>query len=271
MADLTYAQLKRVWLDAAQGTNYNSNTWASLMAAIAEAESSGDPNATNPTDNGGTQTSWGLWQISNGTHSPVSSNWANPVVNAQLAIQKLQSQGLGAWGTYNSGAYKAYLSDGTTPSSTVPGTGGAPGQATAELTAAQQASSVAAQTECALGFDQHIGIFFGHGPNVQFCVISKTQVRAVMGGVYIVAGGLTVLVGVVLAAIVVVPGLSSGKLVRALERTPAAGKQIGKAVNRTPKAGQARVPAPRPAPAGERSTVGRAPGEPFRYATPQGS
>lgn len=245
MADLTYAQLKRVWLDAAKGTKYDTNAWASLMAAIAEAESSGDPNATNPTDNGGKQTSWGLWQISDGTHNPVSSNWASPVVNADLALAKLQGQGLSAWGTYNSGAYKAYLSDSTTAAATVPATGGTATQATAELTAAEAASNQAAAGQCALGYDQHVGIFFGHGPTISFCVISKTQVRAVMGGVYIVAGGLTALVGVALAAVAVVPGFTAGRLVRALEKTPAAGKKIGQAVQRTPKpsyAGRHRAP-----------------------------
>src|SRR5271166_2721872 len=110
MADLSYAQLKGVWLSASKGTKYHSNMWASLMAAIAEAESSGDPLATNPTDNNGTQTSWGLWQISNGTHSMPDPNILNPQVNARAAVAKLASQGLGAWGTYTSGTYKKYLS-----------------------------------------------------------------------------------------------------------------------------------------------------------------
>jgi hypothetical protein len=203
MADLTYAQLKRVWLDAAKGTKYDTNYWASLMAAIAEAESSGDPNATNPNDNGGRQTSWGLWQISDGTHNPVSSHWASPVVNAQLAIQKLDTaSGLGNWGTYDSGAYKAYLNDGTTAAATVPSTGGTAAQATAQLTAAETASAAQAPALCGLGFDQHVGIFFGHGPTVTFCIMSKTQMRALMGGVFIFSGGVIALAGlaVLLAA-----------------------------------------------------------------------
>ena len=231
MANLSYAQLKRVWLDASQGTRYHSNAWASLMAAIALAESSGDPNATNPTDNGGTQTSWGLWQISNGDHSTPSPNWASPVVNAQLAIHKLDDQGLGAWGTYTSGAYKAYYNGKTTPSDTVPATGGTATQATAELTAAQVSEQQSAAGRCALGYSQHVGIFFGHGPTIQFCVISKTQVRAVMGGVYIAAGGLTGLVGVVILLVATVPGFTANRLTRQLERAPGGSR----AVARTPK------------------------------------
>jgi hypothetical protein len=110
-------------MQAAQGTKYASQAWAALMAAIAMAESSGNADATNPTDNGGTQTSWGLWQISTGTHAEPSANWNDPIENAKLAIGKLDSQGLRAWGTYNSGAYKQYMS-GNVPPQSVTDTGG---------------------------------------------------------------------------------------------------------------------------------------------------
>ena len=82
---------------------------APMMAAIALAESGGNPTALNPNDNNGQQSSYGLWQISNGTHAAPSANWSDPVTNAQLAVQKLSSQGLGAWGTYTSGRYRNYL------------------------------------------------------------------------------------------------------------------------------------------------------------------
>lgn len=80
-----------------------------VMAAIALAESGGNPNAVNLTDNGGRQSSFGLWQISTGTHNPPDPHWADPVVNARLAFGKYQSQGLGAWGTYTSNRYKSYM------------------------------------------------------------------------------------------------------------------------------------------------------------------
>ena len=91
----------------ASNAGFNS-TLAPIMAAIALAESGGCPTATNPNDNGGTQTSWGLWQISDGTHRQ-PSGWDNPQVNAQMAYTKYQTQGLKAWGTYTSGAYKQYI------------------------------------------------------------------------------------------------------------------------------------------------------------------
>ena len=117
---LTYAQMEQVWIQAG-----GSPALAPLMAAIGEAESGGWAGATNPTDNNGTQTSWGVWQISNGTHSspaPGGADVYDPVENAKLAVGKLKGQGLGAWGTYTSGAYRQFM-QGNTP----PGTGKIPG------------------------------------------------------------------------------------------------------------------------------------------------
>lgn len=111
-AKLTYSQLEGVWIQAG-----GQQSLAPLMAAIALAESGGNPDSLNATDNHGTQSSFGLWQISTGTHTPPSPNWADPVTNAKLAIGKLKSQGLGAWGTYTSGAYKPFLKNGVPASS----------------------------------------------------------------------------------------------------------------------------------------------------------
>ena len=119
MTTYSYSQLEALWKKAG-----GNPVMAPLMAAIAEAESSGNPNATNPTDNNGTQTSWGLWQISNGTHAQPVPNILSPLVNAEQAVAKYKSQGLGAWGTYTSGAYKRYLGGaGTAPSSGTSSTG----------------------------------------------------------------------------------------------------------------------------------------------------
>lgn len=108
---LTYSQLEGLWINAG-----GPSSLAPLMAAIALAESGGNPGENNYTDNNGTQTSWGLWQISNGTHSwPSSQNPNNPEVNARLAVQKYHSQGLSAWGTYDSGAYRQYMQGGVPP------------------------------------------------------------------------------------------------------------------------------------------------------------
>jgi hypothetical protein len=113
----TYGQLETLWINAG-----GPKAVAPLMAAIALAESSGDPGALNQTDNGGTQTSVGLWQVSSGTHQYPSA-WATPQGNAAEAVAKYKSQGLGAWGTYTSGAYQQYYKGGT-PASALPQGGG---------------------------------------------------------------------------------------------------------------------------------------------------
>jgi hypothetical protein len=104
MTVYTYSQLEGLWIGAG-----GRRSLAPVMAAIAMAESGGRSNALNPDDNNGTQSSFGLWQISNGTHTPPSRNWANAQENARLAVAKYKEQGLKAWGTYNSGAYKKFL------------------------------------------------------------------------------------------------------------------------------------------------------------------
>lgn len=107
---LTYAQLEALWIN-----NGGSKSQAPVMAAIALAESSGNPAAVNRTDNNGRQTSWGLWQISDGTHNMPAANILDPNVNAKQAVAKMRTQGLGAWGTYTSGKYRDFLKNGIDP------------------------------------------------------------------------------------------------------------------------------------------------------------
>ncbi len=119
---LSYSQLEQVWIQAG-----GPKAIAPLMAAIAMAESGGIAGNTNPTDNSGTQTSWGLWQISDGTHGwSYGGDPYDPVTNAKAAVMKYHSQGLGAWGTYTSGAYQQYLK-GNVPPSTGTISGGSAG------------------------------------------------------------------------------------------------------------------------------------------------
>jgi hypothetical protein len=89
-----------------------------LMAAIAMAESSGRPTALNNNPATGDQ-SYGLWQINmlGGMGSErrrqfgISSNdqLYDPATNARAAKAIYDSQGLGAWSVYRSGAYRQYL------------------------------------------------------------------------------------------------------------------------------------------------------------------
>ena len=66
-------------------------------AAIAEAESGGQPKVQNASG------ASGLWQI-NG--QPFPGDVFDPLTNARMAVAKYKSQGLGAWQTYTNGSYQ---------------------------------------------------------------------------------------------------------------------------------------------------------------------
>jgi hypothetical protein len=181
---LTYSQLEGVWIDAG-----GQRSLAPLMAAIALAESGGNPTAVNATDNGGRQSSFGLWQISTGTHTPPASDWSDPNVNAKLAVGKLQSQGLGAWGTYSSGAFKAFMAMGVPPTSYT------------------SSSSTAVDTAMGeTGTDDTCAWNVSFPVSGSTCLLSKVQTRALLGGVLILTATTIFLVG-----IAVLVGNSMGK------------------------------------------------------------
>ena len=189
---LSYAQLEGVWIDAAEPRLGRAKAYAlaPIMAAIAEAESGGQAGTYNPTDNNGTQTSYGLWQISNGTHSPPSNNWADPSENAILAVGKYQGGGFAPWGTYDSGAYKAYLSPKTTPDFRIPGN---PGSRNSQAGASADVGGQQSAAGCLVGFpglnlSGPLGI--GSANVAQFCIISKAQFGRVLGVGLILLGGL---------------------------------------------------------------------------------
>lgn len=96
-----------------------------LMAAIAMAESNGNTDAV------GRVGEIGLWQINQPVHVKAHPSWTvswlrNPANNAQAARTILNSQGLGAWTTYTSGAYKRFYAAGVAEqTSGIPGLSGA--------------------------------------------------------------------------------------------------------------------------------------------------
>jgi soluble lytic murein transglycosylase-like protein len=102
----------------AEGAGFKGED-ARTMAAIAMAESSGNPKAHNPNASTG-DNSYGLFQINMlGGMGPerrkqfgIESNEQlfNPATNARAAKQVYDSgQGFGAWSVYNSGKYKEFL------------------------------------------------------------------------------------------------------------------------------------------------------------------
>jgi hypothetical protein len=74
---------------------------ANLMGAIALAESGGNPSIVNSIG------ASGLWQI-----HPGGKQYLDPMTNAQTAVSKYSTQGLGAWEAYTNGAYRKYMARG---------------------------------------------------------------------------------------------------------------------------------------------------------------
>lgn len=86
------------------------------MAAIGMAESSGNPRAHNPTP---PDDSYGVWQINMiGNLGPqrralyglkANTDLYDPLVNARIALDIYQQQGLRAWGPYVTGIYRKWI------------------------------------------------------------------------------------------------------------------------------------------------------------------
>lgn len=96
------AQLEALWIGAGGKVSQ-----APIMAAIAMAESGGNPKAKNASG------ASGLWQImmpvNAGDVPGGAGNVFDPQANAKAAVKILNSQGLGAWTTYTTGAYTQFL------------------------------------------------------------------------------------------------------------------------------------------------------------------
>lgn len=181
----TYAQLQGLWIAAG-----GPRAVAPVAGAIALAESSGCSTVQNPADNNGTQTSWGLWQISNGTHNPPAANIYDPAVNAQQAVAKYQGAGntFAPWGTYTSGAYKAYVNGSTTPDIPVSAAAAGTGDATC---------AVSWPVFVPAGKLPVIGTTIT--PQVGgSCMIHKATIRHMTGGVLLAAGGFVALPGLLI-------------------------------------------------------------------------
>jgi len=95
-----HAALEQIWVQ-----NGGDRSKADIAAAVAQAESGGNPGASNKNSDGSIDR--GLWQI-NSVHGSLSV--FDPAANARAAI-KISSNGTNwsPWVTYNTGAYRKYL------------------------------------------------------------------------------------------------------------------------------------------------------------------
>lgn len=125
---LSYSDLEGIWVQA--GGNPSA---APIAAAVALAESGGNPSSYNGT---GADNSYGLWQINMiGSLGPArrqqfglqnSSQLFDPLTNAKAAVA-ISNNGAnwGPWTTFTSGAYKKYLQGGVPPNLNAAGAGSA--------------------------------------------------------------------------------------------------------------------------------------------------
>lgn len=97
----TFRQLEELWISAGGDARD-----APTAAAVALAESAGNPNAQDRNTNGTIDR--GLWQI-NSVHGRLSTT--NVAANAKAAVQIHKKSGWDPWVTYKNGAYKAHLSN----------------------------------------------------------------------------------------------------------------------------------------------------------------
>jgi Lysozyme like domain len=111
----SYAQLEGLWEQAG-----GSATVAPTAAAIAEAESGGNPDAAYPgrtiaPGTGSTTDATGLWQILGlPAGNFTAGELTNPLDNAEMAVAKYTQAGnsFTPWQTYDTGAYQQYLQGG---------------------------------------------------------------------------------------------------------------------------------------------------------------
>jgi len=219
-----------------------------VVSAQINEESGGDPSAVSPTGaQGVAQFEPGTWSGEGCAGSPYNVNDAMRCYAKYMyqLVQQFHGNVRDALAAYNAGpgnlsAGYGYadtiLSASGQPQGSVasggsgqPGTG-QPGTATPGQGGADCAWSVGGQ---------HIGIVFGHGPSLPAaCVIRKTEIRAILGGVILAAGALIMLPGLIL---VVAQGLKASGV--AAKATEAAGMipGYGKAARAVAGRGAART------------------------------
>jgi hypothetical protein len=203
----SYGELEGLWIAAG-----GAKSMAPLMAASALAESSGCTTARNPS--GAT----GLWQILGAVDPGDQDQLTNPQVNAREAVLKFQTQGLTAWSTYTSGAYKAFLRQGVAPV----GGGGGSSSGGAGGTSASGTCLVGIANVDAFKDIPLVGSLF---PTAAVCFVSKSEARAWLGGTLMAAGGLVLALGVLVLAGY---GLGHKKSQQAVQAVPVVGGPISR-------------------------------------------
>ena len=213
-----------------------------VVAAQITDESGGNPAAVSPTGaQGVAQFEPGTWQGLGCPGSPKNVNDAMKCYAKYMyqLLQQYHGNVRNALAAYNAGpgniqAGYGYADNILAASGQSPGLAASGGDPNAVLTSAQQ-QQTSAGNDCALSLGgQHIGILFGHGPTLpSACLIRKTEVRAVLGAIILVGGGLIVLPGLV---IVLAFGFRASGAASTVAQAASAVSPYGRVVNRVASA-----------------------------------
>lgn len=181
-----------------------------VVSSQISLESGGDPAALSPTGaQGVAQFEPGTWSGLGCAGSPYNVNDGMRCYAKYMyqLVQQFHGNVRDALAAYNAGpgnlsagyGYADQILSAAGQSSGLQAGQGSP--SSAGVTSAQQQQE-AAGANCAWSIGgQHIGILFGHGPSLPTaCLITKTEIRAFMGGLIMVAGGLVMLPGIILLA-----------------------------------------------------------------------
>ena len=285
---------------------------SSVVSAQITLESGGKPNALSPTGaQGVAQFEPGTWQAEGCTGSPDNVNDGMKCYAKLMyqLVQQYHGNVRDALAAYNAGSqdisagygYADTILANAGQSSTLTskgGTGNANSGSGTTSTAAVAAAQSSLSSTCVIGFGgipgtSFLNDIFGSGGNVgQFCILSKSEVRALLGGLLLVAGGMTAMVGVLILAAyglkqtgalgkaadvaAVIPGgqMAAVGLKTAQNRASQGNTDATRRATapvRRQEARQADYERRRrdEAAGGETGMIGRRPGDPFRYATPR--
>lgn len=175
----TYAQLEGLWINAG-----GNPAMAPLAAAIAEAESGGQAAVTSQNPDGGTNV--GPWQIdTRGVGNGFTvAQLSDPATNASLAVQgSSNGTNWADWETYVNGAYKAFLS-----SSTTPDTSGLPVSTAGTISTMAATGTTGSGSSCVLSVP------------LAGCILPKSGLRGIIGGLCLGAAGIIGLAAAVILA-----------------------------------------------------------------------
>ena len=230
---------------------------ASTVAAIGIMANGIAESGLDPESIGDQGTSFGIWQQHGSQYAGLVTGNPQGDMNAQVRV--VASNGgfaaaSGATGAEAAGNFAAGYERCTTcqpgqasynnrvgNASTVAGwvsSGAWPASAGAASAGSAGGSAPPAGPDCAFSVGgQHIGLIFGHGPSLpSACLVRKTEVRAIMGGLLMLAGAGPFLLGALIVAAGAIGETKTGQ---------AAARTAGKVAEVAPVARVVAIPAQR--------------------------